>query len=454
MSFSRFNILTIAFITSLFVYLPSISAQEEIIPDPAVVDDIGGVPITIHTEGYVPVRIPLAVPDAMNQGAADSSGAEGLISRTLQRDFELAGLFQLLLHNSYFFDQHADGMTTSTVDFENWFNVGAQGVVKTAFQINENEVQVDFRLFNVDSQTQIPLDFSAHTIPLSEIESEVHRFANMVIEYYTGYTGPFGSTVAFVGRGRNGSREIYTLRIGSDGVSQATQDRDINILPQWAGHNLAYTSYVRGNPDLAIGTGSDRIFISRRPGINSGGALSPDGSALVVSLSMNGNSEIYLLNPDDGSIISRLTNNRFEDVSPCWSPDGSQISYVSDGSGGPQIYIMNRDGSGQRRLTFLGRYNTTPDWSPDGTRIAFTGRDSRNRFDIFTVEVSTSHIERLTQDQGNNEGPTWSANGQYLIFSSTRGSMGTRLYIATQDGNFQTLLTPEGSGYSMPAWQR
>jgi TolB protein len=138
------------------------------------------------------------------------------------------------------------------------------------------------------------------------------------------------------------------------------------------------------------------------------------------------------------------------------APSGNQIAYVSDQSGGPQIYVMNRDGTGQRRVTFAGNYNSNPDWSPDGTRIAFTGRDSRNRFDIFIVDVNSSLIERLTQDQGNNESPTWSPDGQYIIFQSSRGGdeSNTQLYIMTADGNFQTQLTREGSGYRTPVWRR
>ena len=67
---------------------------------------------------------------------------------------------------------------------------------------------------------------------------------------------------------------------------------------------------------------------------------------------------------------------------------------------------MNADGSNQRRLTFQGDYNQTPDWSPKGDLIAFTARDERAVFDIFTVRVSDGVIQRLTQNQGNNEEPT------------------------------------------------
>ena len=422
--------------------------------DPTNADDIGEIRLIVRPGADYAVRVAVAVPDAMNLGTTDPAGAAAMISRTLRRDLELAGYFQVITPASFFFDQHADGMTAATVNFENWYNAGATGLAKTAFRVAAGQTRLDMRLFDVDASAEINLSLDPATIAAEGIEEQVHEFANRILEYYSGYRGPFGSTIAFVGRGEGGSREIYTMTIGGEGINALTSNRSINILPQWAGSSVAYTTYVRGNPDLAIGGGSSPRILSSRAGLNTGGALSPDGSAHAVALTMDGNSEIYLLSPSDGSIISRMTNNRAEDVTPVWSPSGSQIAFVSDRSGGPQIYIMNRDGTGQRRVTFAGSYNTTPDWSPDGSRIAFTGRDSRNRFDIFTVDVVTSHIERLTQDQGNNEDPSWSPDGQYLVFASTRGGGDSRLYLMTQDGNYQTLLTRDGSGYSMPVWRR
>ena len=77
---------------------------------------------------------------------------------------------------------------------------------------------------------------------------------------------------------------------------------------------------------------------------------------------------------------------------------------------------MNRDA-----LTFRGNYNTTPEWSPKGDLIVFTARDERRAFDIFTVNVSSSEITRITQDQGNNEEPSWSPDGALLGFPIDSG---------------------------------
>ncbi len=412
------------------------------------------IPITIFPPHHRARRIPIAIPDAMNLGSGDSAGLSASIARTLRRDLELSGYFDVLLPANFFFGQHADGMTAATVNFENWAMVGAQGLAKTAFTEAAGQVQLDFRLFDIERTIELELSFDPGTVGPNGVDALVHEFANLILLEYTGFRGPFGSSIAFVGRGRDGSREIYRMAVGDDGVRAVTSNDSINILPQWVGNSVAYTTYQRGNPDLAVGGGTEQRFLSSRPGLNTGGALSPDGTSMVVTLTQDGQAEIYLISPSDGSIIRRLTDNRAEDITPSWSPDGAQITFVSDRSGGPQIYVMNRDGSDQRRLTFHGTYNTTPDWSPDGTRIAFTGRDSHNRLDVFTVDIASSYLQRLTQDQGDNEGPSWSASGRYIVFSSTREGGDPRLYMMTEDGHAQTLLTREGSGYTMPAWQR
>ena len=61
-------------------------------------------------------------------------------------------------------------------------------------------------------------------------------------------------------------------------------------------------------------------------------------------------------------------------------------------------------------------------------------------------------IDRLTQDQGDNEDPSWSPDGRYMVFASDREG-GKRLWLMTADGQYQRPIT-RGSGYSSPVWSR
>ncbi len=419
-------------------------AQQQPATGPTQIDEIDIVP----GGGYTLVR--LAVPNTYNLGTADPTGLQGQIAETIRVCLQIAGYFEVYGPDRYFFDADQEGMTASTINFGNWFNVGAQGLVKTSFRIATNQAALDFRLYNVDTGQQIDIGYEPVTVGVDRVMSEVYRFVNQVILYYTGAPGIFGTTIAFVGRNESGLKQIFTTSVDGLQMGSVTDNNTINVLPAWGpGGSVMYTSYLSGDPDLYVGGTS----ISSRPGLETGAALSPDGSEIAVTFTMDGNAEIYILDTA-GNIVRRCTDNPAEDLSPAWSPDGSELAFVSTRSGGAHIFVMNRDCSGQRRVTFAGSYNQTPDWSPLGDVIAFTGRDSRNRFDIFTVEPTTGFIRRLTQDQGNNEEPSFSPDGRYLVFQSNRGGGGYRLYVMTADGERQTLITPNGSGYEQPAWGR
>lgn len=392
----------------------------------------------------------IAVPEGSVQG---SESGLPKVSDILRHTLKLSGYFEVLGPDRIYFDTSKEGMDASSMNFRNWSNVGAAGVIRTKIQVTDGRAALDFRLYDVTGQQQLSIDWTPKTVAVDAVQREVYAFVNAVIAYYSGAPGPFGGRVVFAARGRGGFKQIYTIGTDGTGLAAVTSDDTIHLLPSWGpGGQVMYTSYRDDNPDLWIGPSRSARKFSSFPGINSGAALSPDGSEVAVTLSRDGNTEIYILNTS-GEIQRRCTTSSAEDLSPTWSPDGSRIAFVSDRAGGPQIFVMNRDCSGQRRVTMRGTYNVNPDWSPDGSRIAFTGR-AGGRFDIFTVEPNSGHIERITQDQGSNLDPTWSPDGRYLIFASTRGGGGARLYISTADGQIQNLLTDQISGVESPEWFR
>ncbi len=394
--------------------------------------------------------VPLAVPDTGYSGESAPSSAAGA-DELMRRCFMLAGFFRVLGPDTYFFDANAEGISQQSINWENWFNAGAESLIKSAVRIEGGQASLDFRLYDVSREAQVEIDWEAKTVDAGVVRSEVYDFVNAVIEHFTGSRGFFGSRVAFAARDRNGNKQIYTIGLDGSGLSSVTNNNTINLLPAWsAGGQVMYTSYYNDNPDLYVGANNARV-ISARPGFSMGAAAGPGGE-IAVSLSQDGQAEIYILD-SSGNVLRRCTNDSGEDFAPTWSPDGSQIAFVSDRSGGPQIYLMNSDCSNQRRLTFRGNWNTSPDWSPRGDVIAFTGRSGR-RFDIFTVAPESGYMERLTQDQGSNADPTWSPDGRHLVFTSTRGGGGARLYISTADGQIQQLLSDRVSGVETPAWQR
>lgn len=394
---------------------------------------------------------PVAVPAAKELGNVPSAKAAAEATEALRFDLEVSPLFKILDPKSYLADQAKEGITTSTIKFGDWVSVGAEGLVKMTTTVSGNTLKAEFRFFDVASgREQLKKSYEGNA---EQARRFAHKFADELVLFLTGQKGVFGTQLAAVKKTKTG-REIYAMDMDGKNRRKVTQNGSINLLPSWSrsGREILFTSYIRHNPNLysvaSAGGGTPKLLSGER-GLNTGGAMSPDGAKIALTLSRDGNSEIYVMNAD-GTGLKRLTNEWAIDSSPTWSPDSKQIAFVSARWGDPHIFLMNADGSGVKRLTERGTYNQTPDWSPRGDLIAFTARDERNVFDVFTVNPQTKEIRRLTQDQGNNEEPSFSPDGSMIAFTSTREGT-SQLWVMSADGQRQRRITKAG-GYSTPTW--
>ena len=125
---------------------------------------------------------------------------------------------------------------------------------------------------------------------------------------------------------------------------------------------------------------------------------------------------VWVMNPD-GSRQRRLTNGGVagcgQEWGHTWSPDGRQIAFVSDG-----IQVMNADGSGQRRLTSDTGFESNPAWSPDGRRIAFTGgRDGNARIYVINADGTEQRL-LMPAAASYFSSPAWSPNGEKIALRS------------------------------------
>lgn len=160
----------------------------------------------------------------------------------------------------------------------------------------------------------------------------------------------------------------------------------------------------------------------------------------------DGNKEVYRMAPD-GSDIFNLTNNSGDDFDPAWSPDGSQVAFVSNREngqeGGQFIYVMNADGSGVRQLT-LENESISPDWSQDGSQITYSDKG-----DIYTIKVDGSEQSvNLTNSPSQDEQPVWSPDGSQIAWLS--GNDGQwNIFVMNADGSHVLQLTDNGKVYDV-----
>ncbi len=155
---------------------------------------------------------------------------------------------------------------------------------------------------------------------------------------------------------------------------------------------------------------------------------SPDGTKIVFASGLNGELSIYTVGVD-AQDLNRLTDGTYNDEGPIWSPDGGRIAFFSNRREGRedlpvslQLYVMNGDGTGQRRLTDEGSaldYNIS--WSPDGSRLVFQSRPEINPgvHSLYTVGTDGTGRTRITDGQNNDFSPHWSPDGNRILFNQT-----------------------------------
>ncbi len=127
----------------------------------------------------------------------------------------------------------------------------------------------------------------------------------------------------------------------------------------------------------------------------------------------------------DGSEAVNLTpDSDANDALPDFSPDGRRIVFRSSRDGNKEIYLMNADGTGPRRLTETQATNTMPSFSSSGDRIAFVStRDGDYEIYILYLEDdgSPGEVRRMTNSPGRDMHPKFSPDDQWLLFASQRG---------------------------------
>ena len=125
-----------------------------------------------------------------------------------------------------------------------------------------------------------------------------------------------------------------------------------------------------------------------------------------------------------------------------------RLLFISTRSGSREIYSMNRDGSGIRRLTFNDIFERNAKWSPDGTKIVFSGQVDGN-FDIYMVAADGSGLRRLTTDPGRDDDPAWTTDGKGIVYDSGLFGCPCSLRLVNADGsNDHALNIGPGDSFS------
>jgi Tol biopolymer transport system component len=169
-------------------------------------------------------------------------------------------------------------------------------------------------------------------------------------------------------------------------------------------------------------------------------ARGPNGGARSVLsglIAFDNHDDVWTMQAD-GADLTRLTHSPGPDFDPSWSPDGARIAFRSERSGEPEIWVMNADGTGQRRLAA----GLSPAWSPDGSLIAFSGRAG-----LSMIRPDGAGLRVLPHSEGG-EYPSWSPDGSRIAFNSNLTGDHI-MYIARADGSKVVDLSRAGEGWQV-----
>ncbi|MFM1987562.1 MAG: translocation protein TolB [Pseudomonadota bacterium] len=394
----------------------------------------------IDVSGVGATQLPIAI-----AGFAADGRAPVDVAAVVRSDLARSGAFRVI-------DPAQTVSDTAPVDFAGVRSRGAETFVAgSVARLADGRYDVRYRLY--DAVKQSPITGESLIAPEADLRLAAHRIADAIFERLTGEKGVFSTRIAFVSK--QGNR--YRLNVADwdgENVQSPLVSPEPIISPSWSpdGGRLAYVSFEQKKPVVYVHTlaTGQRVAVANFKGSNSAPAWSPDGRTLAVALTLNGLSQIYLINATDGANARRLTTSNAIDTEPVFSPDGRTLYFTSDRGGSPQIYRMPVGGGDASRVTFGSSYNVSPRVSPDGRNLAFvTRRDGR--FFVATRDLAGGGNETVLTDGGQEESPSFSPNGRWIMYATQQGGRDS-LMATSVDGRVKQRLSTSLGDIREPSW--
>ncbi|MDP1831375.1 MAG: hypothetical protein Q8K67_04905 [Geothrix sp.] len=365
----------------------------------------------------------------------------------LKRDLDETGVIAML----------QEGLPADAAPVKAWKEAGAQWLLSTRFSRAANgDLQLEASALDTAAEKGVfTRTYNANRIvPLRHL---AHYLADDLVGRLTGEKGVASSRIVFVRQLSPGVKEIFQVDRDGAGLVQLTRHGSLTLSPTVAPDGrLAYVTYKGGAPEIWGQRRKDGPHEKFYPLTGAGGMVStpvwsPDGKRLAfVQGDRRGNSDIMVLDLLTGR-ARRLTDGNGISTEPSWNPQGTQIAFTSDREGGPQVFLMQDDGSNLRRLTGEGLYNASPAWSPNGAMVAYVSR-FEGKFDLFVYKLGEGKAYQITTGVSTSESPAWSPDERRLVFTSNR--FGSSQLFTTDLSGRQIVRLTELSACQSPRWLR
>lgn len=358
-----------------------------------------------------------------------------------------------------------------------WFRLaGSPQGARYILKVQQNGTQIQYLLSDNEGKQ---LGSGGYGYGAGGERPAVFRTMDDIVQAAFKNPGPCLSKIAFAA-GNGKIKEIFACDFDGQGVKQLTHNNTISTEPSWlpGGSMFVYTYYKTSSTGIALYDigGSRQRVLCTLPGTNCSPSASPDGRRLALALSRDHQMDLYV-RPLESESLTRLTSDKAVESSPAWSPDGSQICYVSDSSGKPKLRLIGVGGGASRPISVpaytlvvksdaagnryappepeaLGESPSqmvAPSWSKVSNKIACSVR-LQGRYAIGVIDMATADkVVVVTPDGGNWEDPSWAPDGRHVVCSRDQGGKRTLWQVDTWYG---TVLQIAGgpTDNSLPAW--
>jgi tricorn protease len=270
-----------------------------------------------------------------------------------------------------------------------------------------------------------------------------------------------GDTI-FFNSDRDGHFNLYAYSIPSGRTTQVTSnppwdvrwpssDNEGQIVYELNGELQVLDARTKKSTPISINVPDEGN--SRRPSRVAAGNLiesvnlSPKGERALFAA----RGDIFSAPIEKGPTRNLTDSSGAHDKWPSWSPDGSQIAFISDKSGEEELYLISQDGSKPAEQITNGgsamRYQ--PEWAPDGKRIAFSDKDGK----LYVLTLADRKIVEVTDSpRGQIRDYIWSPRGNFLAFTMANDNQFASVFIwSAADGQLRRVTDTNFNSYN-PAW--
>ena len=279
-----------------------------------------------------------------------------------------------------------------------------------------------------------------------------HKTVDYILKKLFNINNLCTSKIAFCASIAKKCKEIFISDFDGTNVQQLTHNGSLSVEPDWGPNHkrLLYTLYNRSSTDIIEYDLASRR--SRRlihfPGLNAGGTISPDGHYFAAILSKDGTVDLYIKSIET-KLLKRLTHNRASESSPCWSPSGAKLCFVSDITGKPKLFVINATGKNLVKLKTFGSEAVSPDWSTDNKIVYSTKMGAAYTLAVYDMNIGESKL--IVNIAGDWESPSWAPDARHVV--ATRHYKGKQeLYIIDSWNKTVKPLLGGKYKFSMPTW--